>query len=177
MRCEFDIVGNTGEFVRLNCRHCGRPVVVPIAYDLNGLSRRCTSEQEVERFPYVFTQRRRSIHPWKVYYLTEREANKVGVPGEQLTVDGSMVGSRLKSMIRWWGYKTSADCACEQLRNMLDAAPIAFIRRHRNEIAEQIVQSAQKMEHTVPHRVARAALNTAIRLEQVRLYGKQVFLR
>lgn len=90
------------------------------------------------------------VYPWNFYWLADDEIDWSLVPYEEVPEDTSQVGSTLKRMFRWFGYK-SQHCNCEWIRQMLDDASLEFIEKHADKIVDLICKSArQQKTHANP---------------------------
>ena len=65
------------------------------------------------------------------------------------------VGTELRDIFHWWGFRATKSCRCKTLRRRYDKNGPDWCQEHINEIVDQIIQEAAKRnvdwQHGVRH--------------------------
>ena len=164
------------QLVRVNerlviCAECGRGLPLPASTVLSKIRRACQSIKPEIEYKVVFTDTTDlGYRPWTLYTFTHTQLSQCKVKPTVLDDDGLRVGTRFQANLP--KVTESSKCDCENLRRLLDAAPLNFIRQYEDQLSRRIKRSARSLGWIVPWRLVRVKLRKAIKAE-LREYGRQ----
>lgn len=172
--CVFELDDSDGRY-RYVCQVCHRDIV--LSQPANRMFRQCTGNNGgticfIAAWPTQPTRLRGiEIVPWRFVYVPESWLADLQCPYELIENDASYFGTRLKEMFAFLGYDATegTGCQCNKLANALDTVSLEFIQRHRDSLADQIVQSAAQRGVVVSHVIIDKLIGFTLWKEQRRI--------
>ena len=107
------------------------------------------------------------IQPWRLYRYNRRALTTIGLPYEELPPGPLRVGTRLESVVRLAMPGVGCCSSCTEMQSLLDYVDVSWVRKHRDEIVDEIKANAGRLTKLpITRRMIRIAITAAIVLER-----------